>query len=125
MIIRKSIVARIKKDLRKEVPGLKSMHVDEAIARGFGARTYAALCAGFDGDEYDLVVDIHAHRFLGFMIERGYGQAADAACRIFQSLAEQWCLPEDLDASGEAAREQGDPAPSAAPVQADQAVSSS
>lgn len=90
MLVHKAIIERIKKELRKEVSGLKSMHTDEAIARGFGYRTYKALLAHL-ARESDVRATVYVAQFSEFLFARDYGATAAIAGAAFHALALKFC----------------------------------
>lgn len=77
--------AAIKRDVAKSLPGIKSSHLSEAVARGLGFNAHASLLASA-GSSDGLHCLISARAFSAFLRERGYvaeeGPLCIAAARI-------------------------------------------
>jgi len=66
-----SAVGQIKAELTKSLPTVKSSHRAEALARGLGFRTYAALLAGSRSPEPPVAIVTGSH-FVDYLRERGF-----------------------------------------------------
>lgn len=64
-----------KRRLKEALVEVKHTHRLEAMARGFGYRTYAALLADI-GDSYEIDVEIDELSFADFLVAHGYGDLA-------------------------------------------------
>ena len=63
--------AAIKRDVAEALPGIKSSHLSEAIARGLGFNTHASLLASV-GSGSELTCQISARAYSAFLRERGH-----------------------------------------------------